>query len=64
MTVKEYIKENELRYTVIDFKYGEVQYDTANGFTSDTTEIQDDMAMNMDINNACIDELGLDRYLR
>lgn len=64
MTVKEYIKENELRYTVIDFKCGEVQYDTANGFTSDTTNIQDISAMNMDINNACIDEMGLDRYLR
>lgn len=63
MTVKEYIKENEPRYTVIDFKCGEVQYDTANGFTSDTTNIQDIAAMNMDINDACIDEMELERYL-
>lgn len=64
MTVSNYIEENKTKFTVIDFKSGEVQYDTTNGFTSDTTEIQDDMAMNMDINNACIDEMGLDRYLR
>ena len=49
MKIREFIESNKEKYTCIDYENGEVIYDTANGFTSDSTKEEEEKAKNENI---------------
>lgn len=63
MKIREFIESNKEKYTCIDYENGEVIYDTANGFTSDSTKEEEEKAMNenIDLFNFC--EMNVFEYV-
>lgn len=63
MTIREFIKENKTKYTVIDVDIKNVNYDTANGFTSDSTIEENENIMNIDITETSCIDMNVSEYM-
>lgn len=63
MTIREFLEENKKKYTCIDYECGNVTYDTANGFTSDSTKEEEENAMNENIGLFSFCEMNVFEYV-